>query len=111
MLRKKHRLNKDKQFNAIWQRGLSAYGQTLGLKALPNNLPYSRFAFLINKKVSKRAVVRNLLKRRLREIIRLEWLNLVGYDIVVVVLPPAANSNFDQLKTEVKNLFRRLKIS
>jgi ribonuclease P protein component len=111
MLGKKNRLNKNKEFNAIWKQGLSAYGPNLGLKIMPNGLEYGRFAFLISKKVSKRAVVRNLIKRRLREIIRLDWLNIKGYDAVIVVLPKAADKDFQQLRDEVKFLFKKLKIS
>jgi len=108
MLRKKHRLNKNKQFNRLWRLGRSSYGPNLGLKTLVNNLPLSRFAVLVSKKVSKRAVVRNRLKRQLREIIRLDWLNLTGYDVVIIVLPAAANKNFVALKEELKSLFTRL---
>ena len=111
MLKKKYRLNKTKEFNKIWQLGRSGYGPILGLKLLPNDLPYSRFAFLISKKVSKRAVVRNLLKRRLREIIKLDWLTLSGYDAVIIALPSAANKSFAELRAEVQFLFKKLKVT
>lgn len=111
MLKKKHRLNKNKEFNRLFKLGLSGYSPRLGLKIMPNNLAYSRFAFLISKKVSKRAVVRNLLKRRLREIIRLDWLKLAGYDVVLIALPKAVEGGFEDLRAEVGALFKRLKIT
>jgi ribonuclease P protein component len=111
MLRKKYRLNKTKEFNRLFKQGTAVYGPYCGLKIMPNQLDYSRFAFLISKKVSKRAVVRNLLKRRLSEIIRQDWLKLAGYDVVIIVLPKAAAAGFTDLRTEIGVLLKRLKIA
>jgi len=111
MLKKKYRLNKNKEFNQLFKRGSSAYGLGLGLKIMPNGLDCGRIAFLVSKKVSKRAVVRNLLKRRLREIIRTDWLDkLKGHDVVIICLPKSAELLFVDLKKELTTLFKRVKI-
>lgn len=54
-------------------------------------------------------VERNLLKRRLRELIRVEVLpGLAPVDLVFKVLPVAYARNFDTLRAEVLQAVRRI---
>lgn len=70
--------------------------------------PARRIAFHLSSKI-RGAVIRNLLKRRLREIYRRnkEWLP-AGYDYIVQVKPGAENLSFEVLKQEIKKLFDRV---
>jgi ribonuclease P protein component len=54
-----------------------------GVKYAPNTLEISRFAFVVRKKVDKRAVVRNRIRRVLRSCIE-EQLEAIkpGYDMI-----------------------------
>ena len=55
------------------------------------------------------AVDRNRLKRRQRELVRLEWLPLLPpMDLVVRVIPPASDRDFDTLRAEVRQAGQRL---
>lgn len=55
------------------------------------------------------AVDRNTLKRRLRELIRLEWLPVLPpMDVVLRVTPPAYERDFDALKAEMRQLVPKL---
>lgn len=55
------------------------------------------------------AVARNRLKRRLRELVRLEWLPLLPVmDVVVKVIPPAYERDFDALRVEMRHAAQRL---
>lgn len=55
------------------------------------------------------AVDRNKLKRRLRELVRLEWLPLLpAIDVVVRVIPPAYDRDFDTLRAEVRQAGEKL---
>ncbi len=55
------------------------------------------------------AVARNRLKRRLRELVRLEWLPLLPVmDVVVKVIPPAYERDFDALRAEMRHAAERL---
>ena len=55
------------------------------------------------------AVARNRLKRRLRELVRLEWLPVLPpMDVVLRVIPPAYERDFDGLRSEVRQAGQRL---
>jgi len=75
------------------------------VKGVKNGLDVTRVGFAIGVKVAKRAVVRNLLKRRLREIFR-KLLPTVapGYDLVVMARPGSTELEFDELKAVVSGL-------
>lgn len=56
------------------------------------------------------AVDRNRLKRRLRELIRLEWLPVLPpMDVVVRALPGAYGRDFDALRDEMGRLRDKLR--
>mgnify|MGYP002078620130 CR=1 FL=1 len=57
------------------------------VKSVANRFrPHSRIAVVVSRKVHKRAVVRNRIRRRVYEVIRTELPKLVStYDIVVIV--------------------------
>lgn len=77
---------------------------------LANRHTLTRFGFSISKKVGK-AVNRNLLKRRLREICRQHIAAFQpGLDIVLVARENAMELKFNELEKEVLNLGRRGKI-
>jgi len=71
MLAKKYRLKKDREFKKIYRLGRKIKEDFFVIRYLENNLPYSHFGFVIAKTVIKKATKRNLLKRKISEIIRL----------------------------------------
>ena len=66
----------------------------------------ARFGFSVSRRVGG-AVVRNRVKRRLREIARSASIH-DGWDIVVTAFPQSANSDSNQLATSLDRLSRRL---
>jgi ribonuclease P protein component len=112
MLKKNNRLLKKKDFDAVWQKGRSGYDQLLGLKSLANGLAENRFGIMVGLKVSKKAVERNKIKRRLRAIIRAEAVNLAkGFDVVITVLPAAKKAEFAVLQASLLSHLRKLRIT
>ena len=75
---------------------------------MANEQPLTRYAFAISKRVGN-AVIRNRIKRRLREILRLSALT-EGFDIVIVARPAAAKTNFQALNTELTMLLKRARL-
>lgn len=60
----------------------------------------------VSKKVSKKAVIRNKLRRQVREIVRTEFPNRDMSDTIISVLPEAKDVPFAKLK---ENLLKRLR--
>ncbi len=111
MLKKQYRLNKNKDFDRVFKQGGSAYAPSLGLKITTNNLEKPRFAVLVSKKVSKKAVDRNKIKRQIRNILREDYLQKIrGYDVVIVCLPSIASKTFVEIQAELRVAFRKLRL-
>jgi len=65
----------------------------------------------ISQKVSKRAVVRNRIKRQLKAIIRALLPQIAtGWQLVIVVKPSATQCSYEQFLQELKQLLRRAEI-
>lgn len=99
------RLRRRADFDRVFQQGRHNSGRLLAVRSVGNELELTRFAYAIPKRVGK-AVVRNRVRRRLREILRLLPLQ-EGFDVVISVRPEAANSTFFALKQEAETLMRR----
>lgn len=102
MLDKINRITKKKDFEAIFKAGKSVRGKYLTLSVLENGLNKSRFAFVASLKVSKKAVMRNKIRRRLSEIVRLNSDKIKpGYDFVFIAQPGIEKQGFDEIKSAV----------
>jgi ribonuclease P protein component len=101
-------LRRRADFDRVFQQGRHNSGRLLAVRSVPNGLAWSRFAFAVPKRVGK-AVIRNRVRRRLREILRTLPFE-EGFDVVVSVRPPAAASSFYALKQELVMLLRRARL-
>ena len=88
------------KLNHIFRRLYSTAGQANGylvLYARPNRTGINRIGITVSKKLGK-AVVRNRVRRRLREVYRLNEDRFApGWDIVVVARSRCVNASFDKL--------------
>lgn len=110
MLAKDSRLKKNKEFDLVFKEGKSVYGAFLGIKLRKTDLDTNRFGVLISTKVSKLAVVRNLYKRRIKDILKTQNLQLkTGYNCVVIVLPAIKDKNYQEIEAEIVTAFNKLK--
>lgn len=94
MLAKVNRIRKRQDFSRIFRSGTSFRSQHLRLHVVrtPKN---KRWSITISTKISKKAVVRNRLRRRLNGFIREYWPQLQeNIDVVIVV-----TRDFSQLET------------
>jgi len=71
MITRKHRFHGHSSLNPVYKRGQTARAAQITLKYVQqnNSKPY-RFAVVVSRKVSKSAVVRNRIRRRIYEIVR-----------------------------------------
>jgi ribonuclease P protein component len=98
-------LSKSTQFDIVYDGGKSWAGSEIVLKALPNELDTSRFGFVVSRRLGK-AVVRNRVKRRLREIARQTRVS-PGWDIILIARFPAARAEYKTLEKSVRKLLLR----
>jgi len=111
MLKKSNRITKDKEFDRVFKTGQSFYTKLLGIKAADNGLELNRLGVLISTKVSKRAVVRNKLKRQIKEIIQAELPGLkIGKDLVIIVFSQILDKKFEEIKALVLMALKKLKL-
>ncbi len=107
-MKKKERLKKPEQYALVYNKGYTHTNRFLVLKAVPNQLEFSRYGISVSKRVGN-AVVRNRVKRILREILRMAEL-CPGWDIIFIARSPAAEGDYHQLKESVSNLLTRARI-
>jgi ribonuclease P protein component len=108
-MQKQIHLTQPGQFDLVFNEGSTQTDRFMVLKARPNQLEFSRFGISVNKRIGN-AVVRNRVKRILREVLRLTDLN-PGWDIVMIVRNPASNGNYEQLNKSAVNLLSRAGIT
>lgn len=105
ILRGEEYLSKAAEYALVYSKGSSLVSDLVVMKTLPNGLTLSRYGFSVSRRVGK-AVVRNRVKRLLREILRLTSLQ-PGWDIVFIARPLAAGANYTRLEKSVKVLLSR----
>ncbi|MEI7452253.1 MAG: ribonuclease P protein component [Candidatus Falkowbacteria bacterium] len=108
MLKRENRLTKNNDFDAVFKKGRSCYSKILSVKYLPNSLEENRFGILVGTKISKKAVIRNKIKRQIRAAIESELFLLnKGNDCVIVVFPLILANNFDEIKSALNFCFKK----
>ncbi len=108
--RKPARLRKALDFQRVRQQGRSVGTSLLTLGWVANDLALCRCGYIVGKRVGKSAVARNRVKRRLREILRLQIKAgqvTPGYDLVLIARAGAAQATYQQLAADVTHLLRR----
>jgi len=110
MLPKENRLTDDYDFRRVKRLGKSYHCPLFKLSvARKKVLGPSRFGFVISKKIDKRAVVRNRIKRLLRQVVR-ERLEKIpnGFDVVFVVRPSIVGKIYEEINTEFNKVLSKV---
>ncbi len=96
------------EFRRLYAHGKSKAGRDIVVYCRRNGRPYNRVGFTVGSKVGK-AVTRNLVRRRLRDIYsRGEAGFRTGYDIVVVARSESALAPYRELKSQMLRIFEKL---
>ena len=112
MLSSSNRLHKKTDIERVFKRGRAVYQGGLGLHFALLNLPTPRFTVVVSLKVSKKANQRNLLKRRMREILRRAIVPRLAKNIDGIILTKAEllNLSFAELKKLTIGLFEKARV-
>ncbi len=103
------RLRKGEEFDTAYRKGTVTGGPLLALRRTPNGLEVTRWGFAVGKRLSKRAVVRNRTKRRLREAARVIPV-VPGYDVIVTARQGATEAPFAELRAALLALLKRARL-
>jgi ribonuclease P protein component len=110
-LKRALRLRKSSEFQRVRQQGRSIASRLLTLAWTPNDIAQLRIGFVVSKRISKRAVDRNYLKRLLSEAIQPSLPGLSpGWDIVLSARKDTLESNVHMLEQDIPALLRRARL-
>lgn len=102
------RLTRGDELAAVRQQGKRVRTASMDVRAIASLRASVRVGFVVPR-YKRSAVERNRLKRRLRELARLEWLpTLSPMDVVIRVIPPAYDQSFPSLRDELRQARDRL---
>lgn len=108
MLLKKSRLKKKKDIEMVFRKGTTFKEDFLILKILKNKLERARFSFVVSRKVSKKATLRNKIKRRLSELVRVKLKKAKrDIDAIIIVLPGLETKDFWEIEETLGKLFKK----
>ena len=110
MINFKYRFHGHGSLAYLYRNGKIERSNFLTVKYLPNQRrQLSRFSVVVSKKITKKAVVRNRIRRRIYEIIRQEIPNIKSvYDVVIIINSLEINQlAYLELKSKIINLFQK----
>jgi ribonuclease P protein component len=103
-------LKSNRDFQRLYRRGKSAVSPTLVVYCRKNRLGYNRLGLTASTKVGH-AVVRNKVRRRIREAYRIhETLFRQGWDIIVVARVRAGTSRYCYLEKDLLKTAQKLEL-
>lgn len=106
MYAQKFRLKGKRNIDKVYKEK-STRGSFFIVKHKDNFLDHPRIAIVVSKKVSPKAVVRNKLKRRTSEVIRLNLERFQSKDLIITILPQAVGKDFKELDTDLVEILTR----
>jgi len=110
-LKKNLRLGDRKIINSILRRGRYENRRGLAVYTQPSENPESRVAVVVSKKVDKRAVRRNKLRRQISEAMRALLMGVEKpNDFVILTKPEIIKMDFKDIKNGLEGILKSLKI-
>ncbi|MDO8672385.1 MAG: ribonuclease P protein component [Dehalococcoidia bacterium] len=107
-MEKRRRLVRAADYARVHSGGKSWALPLLVVRVLRSGQETTRFGFSVGKRVGK-AVVRNRVKRLLREVAR-SVIVKSGWDIVIIARAPSASASFQEIRAAVLGALRRARL-
>jgi ribonuclease P protein component len=103
-MKRQYRLRHNADFQRVKRDGKFYASPLMVLAFLRNELAYSRFGFVVNKRIGG-AVQRNRIKRQMREIVRIRAQHIKpGFDLVFIARQPIGLASFVQIEQFLEQL-------
>ena len=103
-------LKKNSDFRRLYSKGKSAVNPYVVVYCRRNREKHNRLGYTVSTKLGH-AVVRNRVRRRLREIYRLNAPQLKsGYDIVIVARMRCVGAEYKKMEAAVLETFKKLEL-
>jgi ribonuclease P protein component len=106
-MKRNFRLTQARDFTLIKNDGKSKHHKLIVLAYIPNDLNYSRMACVTSKAVGN-AVMRNLVKRRMKACVANSWTNIKsGWDLVFYARSAGALASYNDWHEAIDYLLRQ----
>ena len=111
MISQKYRFHGYRSLQFVLKRGQTFKSEYFSLKHIKSKKPHYRLSIIVSKKIDKKAVVRNRIRRRLYELFRQTFKgSSLQVDIAVIVLKvDLANISYKELEKVFDPVFSILK--
>lgn len=111
MLKKINRLSKRKDFQEIKEKGKIYQSPIFGLALIKKEEDVKQFGFIISKKISKRAVDRNKIKRYLADSVKNNLDKIpTGIKAIFLAKKDLLGKKYEEINAEVIKLIKFIKL-
>ncbi|MGL4607633.1 MAG: ribonuclease P protein component [Eubacteriaceae bacterium] len=99
-------LKKKNDFDRVFKQGEVFGNKTFVMYYQRNNKAFNQLGIIVSKKVSKKSVVRNKIRRRMKEAYRLnEDKFKEGFDIIIIAKNVCKDESYHNMEKSLKHLF------
>ena len=105
-----HKLKKNYQFKKVYNEGKYYVEKFVVMYIISNDSNFNRVGFSVSKKVGK-SVVRNKIKRRMKEAYRkFADTAKLGYDIVFTARAGSGSADYSMIENNIISILKRAKL-
>ena len=110
-MKKKYRIKKNDEFQEVFKQGTSVANRQFVIYVLDKpEQAYFRIGLSVSKKIGK-AVVRNRVKRYVRQVFHEERDRIqTGKDYVIIARVPVATMEYEEVKKSLLHVLRRVNV-
>lgn len=105
-----YRLRNNMEFKQVYEDGKNYWNRNLILYVKKNGLEYSRVGYSITKKIGN-SVVRNKVRRRMKEIYRLNFNQIKGgYDFIFIPKRNIVDISYEEMESAMIHIMKLAKV-